>query len=392
MSQYEKLVIGAAPEPEFTRQQVKQKGTHVNKEWWAKCLTYDQVMEKTQRSHDDREDLLVPSSKIRAVVDNGIMKFEVDGRKYNPTDYAIRQFSVNRIPSSTILRELRAQEDFDDTDAQIMAALANNALRRIDSEKKFRIRTYRNDNTMRAFLTESYAPIDNRWYLEQLREFIPDGVFSHWRGDDDTICGNILIPDTVMDYEGSDDSDYGGMISIGNCEIGRRRLTQAPSVFRSICWNGNIWGRVEGKAINRRHIGSINLEEIKVSIAENIQYQMPLLSEHIVKFLATQKLTTENVPMIKVLAAVVQDTGITKSQGGEVWKQYDKHESEFNSLFGIINAITRAGQEFDDQTYVKLDYLAGELTGMTPERWNKTLKRADSFDAKQIESILSVAV
>jgi hypothetical protein len=392
MSDYQKLQIGAAPEPAFTAAQIKQKGTHVNKDWWKRCLTYDQVMESTQRAAEDRCDVVVPSEAIKAVAVGSDIMFNVNGQNFKPTDWALSQFSQRaNVPSSTIIAGLREQEDCDEIDAAVMAAIANNALRRIDADKKFRLRTYKSDNTLRAFVTDKYAPIDNRWYLDVLHEFVPEGMFSHWRSDEDTLFGNILLPDTIIDYSGGDDSDYGGMLSIGNCEIGKRRLSQFPSVFRSICFNGNIWGKVEGKGIRRRHIGRIDFDEMKTAIAENIQLQLPLISGHIERFLATKQMVS-NVSMMKVIAAIVEDTKITKRQGAEVFNQWTTEESGFNSLFGVINAITRAGQLYDGLTYVAFDQIAGELTDMSPKQWEATLKRADTFDAKKIESILSVAV
>lgn len=392
MSDYQKLQIGAAPEPAFTAAQVKQKGTHVNKSWWDRCLTYDQVMDQAQRAAEDRQDLVVRSEEITAVAQGKEVMFSVRGQNFRPTDWALSQFSQRAsVPSSTIIAGLREQEDCDEIDAAVMAAIANNALRRVDADKKYRLRTYKSDSTLRAFVTDKYAPIDNRWYLEVLHEFMPEGVFSHWRSDEDTLYGNILLPDSVIDYSGGDDSDYGGMISIGNCEIGKRRLSQYPSVFRSICFNGNIWGKVEGKGIRRRHIGNIDMIDMKKAIAENIQLQLPLINGHIERFLATKQMVADT-SMLKVIAAVVEDTKITKKQGFEVFNQWNTNESEFNSLFGVINAITRAGQLYDSQTYVAFDEIAGELTGMTAKQWDATLKRADTFDAKKIESILAVAV
>ena len=75
-----------------------------------------------------------------------------------------QQFSIRAaVPSSTVISKLREQDDYD-SDAEVMAMLANNALRRLDPEKKYRLRTY-TDGTCRAFVTDRYAPIDNRWYL-----------------------------------------------------------------------------------------------------------------------------------------------------------------------------------------------------------------------------------
>lgn len=392
MSQaYESLKIGAAPEPAFTKAQVKQVGTHVNKVWWDKTLSFEDGMQIAQIAAEDRRDITAKTSEIAAIVDNGEFKFSIKGDYFIPTDWAMTQFATkSNMPSSSVLRELRNTEGFDDQDAETMAKIANNSLRRIDMDKEFIMRTYA-DGTLRAMVTDRYAPIDNRWYLEVLQEFLPGGRLSHWRGDEDTIYGNILLPDTIMDYGQGDDSDYGGMISIGNCEIGKRRLSQFPSIFRSICFNGNIWGRESGRKVSRRHIGKIDLDDVKREIAENIQYQMPLLSDGIRKFLDTKAMKVENISMMKVIAAVVNENKIDKKQGAEVYNQWADFESEDKNLFGIINAVTRAGQTFDNANFVKFDEIGGGLMGITTVNWNRLLKRAETLEAKDIQSILAVA-
>ena len=258
---------------------------HVHKDWYATTISYDDALEVAERAATEREDILAPVRDIQASVNSeDEFVFSVGDREFKPTDHSLQQFSIRSgVPSSSVLRELRGQEDYDQQDADVMSYLSNNALRRLDQDKVFRLRTY-TDGTCRAFVTDKYAPIDNRWYLETLQEFMPEGRLSHWKGDEDTIYGNILLPDTIIDYS-DDDSDYGGMISIGNCEIGKRRISQTPSLFRSICLNGCIWGQVKGKQIRRRHIGDIDLGALKVEIGENIEYQLPLLPNAITKFL-----------------------------------------------------------------------------------------------------------
>ena len=212
-----------------------QEGTHVHKDWWAKTASYDTVMQQVQADIDNREDIMVKAGNITpAYNDQQQFGFSVGGRHFVPTDWSLQQFSTRTsAPSSSALREMRNQPDYDQQDADLIVDYAANYLRRIDPDKEFRLRTY-TDGTCRAFLTDKYAPVDNRWYLETLREFLPDARFSHWRGDEDTIYGNLLLPDSVIDYGQDDDTDYGGMVSVGNCEIGKRRLSQTPSIFRAI--------------------------------------------------------------------------------------------------------------------------------------------------------------
>lgn len=366
------------------------ENTHVHKDWWSKTKTFDDVLESAQTAVDNREDILTETKNISCVVEHDEFRFNVNGRTFRPTDHCIEQFSVRAgVTSSSFLREMRNIEGFDSHDANTMSIVANNALRRIDPDKKFRLRTY-TDGTARAFVTEQYAPVDNRWYLESLREFIPDGRFSHWKGDEDTIYGNILIPDTIMDYGQDDDTDYGGMISVGNCEIGTRKISQLPSLFRAICMNGCIWGQVEGERIRRVHRGNINLDSLKMEIAKNIQHQIPLLSPGIIKFLATRGMEIGKASTKGVIAAVSSDYKLSKREATEFLEQYITHETHESNLFGIIAGITRAGQMFDNKTWVHLDEIAGSLMDTSADRWATILRRADTFTDKDYEKVFSL--
>lgn len=366
------------------------EGTHVHKDWWSKTKTYEQVMQDCQVAIDNREDIMAKTKSISCVSENNTFYFKLqDGRKFQPTDHAIEQFSVRSgIPSSTFLREMRNIEGFDSHDANTMAIVGNNAIRRIDPDKEFRLRTY-TDGTCRAFVTDKYAPVDNRWYLETLAEFVPGGRFSHWRGDEDTIYGNILIPDTIMDY-GADDSDYGGMISVGNCEIGTRRISQTPSLFRAICMNGCIWGQTAGEKIRRVHRGNIDLDSLKLEIAKNIQHQIPLLAPGIKKFLETRSLETGKASIKGIVASVASDYKLSKREATMVLDQYGEFEAGNRNLFGIINGLTRAGQKFDNTTWVRFDEIAGSLMDTSADRWATILRRADTFTDKDYEKVFSL--
>jgi len=400
MSVYEKIKIDSdVTEGSFVRGLVGSTGTgfaentHVHKDWWAKTESYDTVMEKTQTAIDNREDVMVKAGQVVCTVNNDVMQFvTADGRSFTPTDHCLEQFSIRtKVPSSSVMRELRKIEGYDEQDADLMARLGNNALRRIDPDKEFRIRTY-TDGTARAFVTDKYAPIDNRWYLETLREFLPEGRFSHWRGDEDTIYGNVLLPDSIMDYGQDDDTDYGGMVSVGNCEIGKRRITQTPSLFRAICMNGCIWGQTKGKDISKVHRGTIDLDSLKVNIAENIEYQLSILPDGIRKFLDTRTQSLNDANVKGVIAAVANDYKLTKKQATETLEQYLAHETHEQNMFGVINAITRAGQVFDNDSWVRLDEVGGMLMDTSVSRWTNVLARAKTYTDKDFDKVYALTV
>ena len=374
-----------------------QQDTHVHKDWWAQTQSFEEGMEVLEQGVAEREDLMIPRSQITPAVNLAgefVMQL-ADGREFKPTQHAVNQFGVSTFTSTFFLNSLMSnpeknngEERFerDEQDADTLVAVCENALRRVAADKQFRLRTYQ-DGTLRAFLTEKYAPIDNRWYLEQLENVLPGGRLSHWRGDADTIYGNILLPDTIIDYGQDDDTDYGGMISIGNCEIGTRRISQTPSIFRAICMNGCIWGQTKGKAISKVHRGTINLDDLAKAIRLNIEAQLPLLPDGIERFLGIKIHTSDEVPMKNLVAAICTDRKLHKKESTEVLTQWVQHEKQDRNLFGIVNAITRAGQTFDNTSWVKFDELGGSLLDMTENRWDALKQRADSYTDKEIEAV-----
>lgn len=368
-----------------------QDGFHVHKSWFRTCKTFDQVMESITKSEEDRQDRLVELKDITPIVGNGgKFAFEIGSEQYRPTDWALAQFSGRlNLPSSSVIRELVNRKDADWEDSDVAVRIAKNSMRRADQDKKYRLRTYK-DGTLRAFVTDKYTPIDNRWYMETLNDILPGSVYSHWRGNDDTIYGNVLLPDSIMDYGQDDDSDYGGMLSIGNCEIGRRRISQRPSVFRSICMNGCIWDKVQGEMINQRHMGKIDLVELKKRITDNVEKQLKLVPIAVRKFLSVRDLKVEG-SMKATLAAICIKNRFERRESQEILQQFVTHEKEHRNLFGIINAITRAGQVFDEESWVKFDEIGGKMVSYSPDEWGSLSNYANTLPVKEVEEVFSAA-
>ena len=359
-------------------------GTHVHKDWWAKTLSFDTVLERAEKAAQDRTDYMVERSEIQPIVADGEFKIAVRGKTFRPTDHCLQQLSTRAgVKSASILREMRADSNADEQDAETMVMLAENSLRRVKADKVFRLRTY-NDGTARAMLTDKYAPVDNRWYLDVLQEFLPDGRFSHDKSDEDTVFGNILLPDTILDKSADDDTDYGGMVSIGNCEIGKRRLSQYPSIFRAICMNGCIWGQQKGQKISKVHRGEINLDSLKTTIAENISLQLKLIPGGLDQFLACRSKGFTGSAK-GVIAADAQEMRLNKVEAGRTLEQFAQHETHQKNLFGVINAVTRAGQLGSAQGWVRMDEIGGSLMNLTDNRWDRIKTIAGTMTDKDFD-------
>ena len=114
---------------------------------------------------------------------------------------------------------------------------------------------------------------------------------------------------------------------------------------------------------------------------------MPLLPDGIERFLGIKVHTADEVSMKNLIGAVCTDRKLHKKESTEVLSQWAKHEKQDRNLFGIVNAVTRAGQTFDNTGWVKFDEIGGDLMGMTENRWDALKKRADTYTDKEIEKV-----
>ncbi len=367
------------------------EGTHVHKDWYAQSLSYEQGHEQLDAEKSERHDILDRCDSMLPIVDKlGRFAFAYkDGREFIPTEHALTQMSTRCKISSFYTNSLRG-EGTDVKDSEALRIAAINGLRRVDPDKIFRFRTYEN-GSMRAWLTDQYAPVDNGWYLRQIERNVPNGRLMHWHGDADSIYGNVLIPEKMIDYANTDnpeDKGYGAMLSLRNCEIGTRRIGQFPSLFREICLNGCIWGQVAGEGMNKKHRGAIDLGSLAAAIDHNISTQLPLFETRIERFLGIRAYGCGDTKITSVVGAIAQDVKLTRKESTEVLSQWTKHERSDRNAFGVVNAITRAAQLQPNPRWCAMDEIGGDIVEhLTQNRWDSILKRADSFDDKALEKM-----
>ena len=385
----------------------KQGFGNVSKLWYDKTISYDEGMELLETDRGHRQDHLVTRSQmlfdVRPV--DGRIRFgvEIDDQFYVPTDHALKLMVskscngkgtgfVKSLVDNLYDAKENVKIERDMQDAQTVLTIIRNGIRRTPIDTKFKVRCHDN-GTMRAFLSEKYAEVDNRWYLDQVKNIVPAGRLSHWRGDSDTIFGNVLIPDTIRE---EDDSDYGGMVSIGNCEIGKRNVMSLPSLFRAICMNGCIWDQTEGFEIKVRHIGEIDLDALSVKIRDNIEKQIPLIPMGIERLLGIRAKGTDGIPVKNLIAATAKTHSVDKRGASAILRAWVAEESKIapqeRSLFDIVNSVTRAGQSLDNKSWVDYDKLGGTLMNYNDRQWTKLKGLAEGFDDKDLSSTFAKTV
>ncbi len=361
---------------------------NVSRRWYEQTTDYDAGFEHLESERGAREDITFDRDNVQFALngaDNFVVK--IGGREFIPTSWAARQLSKwYKVPETLTNHFI----DGDADDVNLLCDVFDNANRKlkgVDDEeggKNLKFRTY-SDGTLRAVLSEQYSIVDNRWYLEVLKELIPGGRLSHFnRSDADTIYGNILIPDTIREEQ---DSDYGGMVSIGNCEIGKRKVSQYPSIYRAICLNGCIWGKTAGMEYTKRHRGIV-LDELRAMIITNINRQIPLMGVGVDKLLATRTLPITSA-VYAMFAAIVNEHNLNKNVANSAVTQWEAQGKE-KTCFGIIDAITRGGQEHDETLWIATDEVAGKIMAGGASMWEKLNATASSLSEDKIVKLLGI--
>jgi hypothetical protein len=397
----------------------KQGFKAVAKYWLENgCQSFEEAKNALVQDQKKIEDFADPLNKWDVVTtDKGIaFKHLTDGRQYAPTDHALNLMcQVGRGLSSWTVRSLlapiphatkkdddgepvmveggkRTQADFECLRDYIKLHLFNSG--RVNQDKPRLFRTW-SDGTLRALLSEQYTIVNNVWFLSVLEKAIPGGVVSHWRGDADSIFGNILIPDTIRAEQ---DSDFGGMLSVGNSEIGTRRISSLPSVFRAICRNGMIWDQETGKGINKVHRGKVNFLELEKLIIENLTAQIPLLPQGIERLLGLRAFGCGDTPLPNILAQTAIDHSLSKKQVSAVQDGWNEEIrllgiNDAKTAYGLTNAVTRAGQQLgNNDQWVRFDTIGGDFANLNRNGWDKFRNRADGLTVKQVEKRIGVAV
>lgn len=366
---------------------------NVSRRWLNKCISFDQGLEKLYVGRSQTEDFEAPISQFRPSLDSAgrmVIRDQDSGREFRPTPHSLNQMSRWANVGNYLPTKLYGSDD--PQDHEVLVRVLENGLRRIDQDKNLLWRT-RQDGTLRAVLSDRYMEVDNEWLLKTMKEIIPGGLLSHWRGDADTIYGNILIPDSIREES---DSDYGGMLSIGNSEIGLRHLSSLPSVFRAICQNGCIWDQQKGVALKMRHSGQPDYEVLYVAIRQNLESQIPLLPQGIGRLLETRSKKWDGGSIYPLFAALAQEYKISREPMSKVLASYQEEvlaaDSSRNTLFGVVNSFTRAGQSLSNEQWFTFDTLGGRLAGFSLNDWDNLKARAKALRADTVDKVLGLAV
>jgi len=362
--------------------------SHVSKKWVDKCKPLSNAISKMSEDGAKRIDRTVLLEEITFTLEDGTLGVIVGSDNFRPTEYGLGQLAGQlNVPGMVIKYHQRYNM------AEEMNSLVNTLNRAVRREEKLRgdnkfIARCDSDGQFRAFLTDSFTAIPNDWILENIAKLIPGGLVSHERGDLDHLRLNVLIPDSVRQEE---DSEYGGLLTIENSEVGDGSFSVLPAIFRAICMNGCIWDQVKGSAISRVHRGKIDLSQLRRNMVEHINKQIALCPTIVAKMLETRNMTFEDSNASNLYGQLAMNYDIPAKHALGMLEQWKKNEGGRRDMFGMIQGMTRQSQLMTGEHQFAVDKIAGSMLNWSSDKWTLFRKNAAEIDDAKLIKVLGLA-
>ena len=368
---------------------------HVAKQWQAKCTPFADFIETVKSQSTNKVDVVKPESEIRLKDVDTL----VDGTPL--TDSGMNSLRVFADMPSSIISFLKEREYNDDLVKYMNAELDRRETQWNNKGKEKRTFNVRirhdgeGNNVVRAIVSERYGVIDNSEAMEMVANALPslnDALASHLFNDGDDIYGNILLPDYM---KSEPDSDYGVGIAFKNSEIRNSTFKISPFLFRAICLNGMIWGRMNSEiSVDQRHMGKIDLDSLQVKVTQAIKVALTQGNDMLTLLGYAKQVKVTNP--VAVIAQLARDEKMTIEQGKLWHKGYldslherhgDVHEK---SAFGIINGLTRSAQDYTGASREEMETLASKILAPSidsslqeiSKRWGLIDARANQLEEK----------
>jgi hypothetical protein len=368
---------------------------HVAKQWQAQCTPLSNFIETVKSQSTNKVDVVKPESDIRLKDVDTL----VDGTPL--TDSGMNSLRVFADMPSSIISFLKEREYNDDLVKYMNAELDRRETlwnNKGKEKRTFNVRIRHDDegnNVVRAIVSERYGVIDNHEAMEMVSNALPslnDALASHLFNDGDDIFGNILLPDYM---KSEPDSDYGVGIAFKNSEIRNSTFKISPFLFRAICLNGMIWGRMNSEInVNQRHMGKIDLGDLQLQVTQAIKVALTQGNDMLTLLGYAKQVKVTNP--VAVIAQLARDEKMTIEQGKLWHKGYldslhelhgDVHEK---SAFGIINGLTRSAQDYTGASREEMETLASKILAPAidsslqeiSKRWGLIDARANQLEEK----------
>ena len=232
----------------------------------------------------------------------------------------------------------------------------------VKDEKAFYLRCRKDGNgghtdMIRAILSDKFVPLDNRFVIEQIKEFADrsDYKIANFNLDDDSLHLRMVMDSEKFNVGNDTEPDiwmFG--IHISNSEVGKRSTAIDGALFRLICENGNVMMMDNKHFLNVMHRGETEekfKEKFNDAIWESISYVRNMQDG--LKESMNVKL---HEPSENILITSMENAKLSEAFIDEVVSEY---KNNGNTLYSFVNALTLNAQKEDWDRRYDIEKLAG---------------------------------
>jgi len=303
--------------------------------------TFGQAKEIVERMALAHRDETLPVADMRF---NDLKSMEIAGQEFEVLPSAQRLFASRfRVPHSYLVR----------CSAELQA---DNLNFWIEQEQKTRDTLFCRFDGMklRAVFTDRYKVLDNREIVEKMDE----SGYHHETEVHLTLDRNLMVikvPDYARSFFINAEKMTPG-IAISNSEVGVLAFSIEAYFYRLVCTNGLI-SKTE-VASKFRHVSERALQEFH-EIVRQVTYESQRSQN---RFSLSREQSVENP--LATIDSFNRQFQLTKKEKETVTRAWE--EEPGNTMFAVINAYTRAGQdhELSAEESNRLERIGGQILSL----------------------------
>ena len=319
---------------------------------------FNEVLQQVWRDDENKRDQLINIHQLRMSDTGGLITLNGTDRVLAMSDHALSQiFSRLGIPVHYGKRLMAERPD-------LVAKEFNHWVR--GTEERLLLMRYREgdgDGMVRAFLSDKYAPLDNRDVSDMLARIVQkmgdETELSSFYMDDRRLHVRMTFPSLTARLGESvtgEEDDVRVGVDIVNSEVGASALTVTPLIWRLVCSNGLRAWATDGETFRQRHI-HLKPWEIYNRMTEAVGSAVGRGDEMIEQFIATRGVPVDDP--LHVIEKLSKKELYSKEIVEEVKNNFMIEPQ--NTVYGLVNAYTRTARELPNERRMDMERLAGRL-------------------------------
>lgn len=224
----------------------------------------------------------------------------------------------------------------------------------LDPEKEVLIRSCYNQ--VNAILSDRYTIFDDNEVLDCVYDVLGPSREYAVKNYSLTPSGlNLRVVSRNIININGDDLSFG--FDIRNSNIGKSSVEIAIIIYRWICSNGLIVGGGKGYMMRQRHV-SVDRESLVrnfVELLDQSPYYVAAIKENIEKSMDTRLNSDSMQKIIDTLKA----NGMIQNAINRVEEYIEPQYA--NTVWGVVNGITRLSQDYSLETRLRMEKIAGQV-------------------------------